>query len=256
LLVMLLFIAAFLAWNPLKDLENKAYDMGVSMAAQPAGNNVVIVAIDDDSIDRMGRWPWPRVIMAKMIERLSSAGARLIGVDVFFSEVQTDQNLQSFKQLTRALARRGDPETKKLLQAAEKSLDMDRMLVNAVKQAGNVVMPISFELGVPHGRMETSPPDYIKRMEIKNINYSRENASFQDEISLSGSGTGRCRYGASECAQRGRRSAFGAIVNRLLWAGISIHVTGAGRKVSKFGHERYYGQWRHEYRTWSYGHSN
>ncbi|MDQ6957523.1 MAG: serine/threonine-protein kinase [Mariprofundaceae bacterium] len=177
LLVMLLFIAAFLAWNPLKSLENKAYDMGVSMAAQPAGNNIVIVAIDDDSIDRMGRWPWPRVIMAKMIERLSSAGARLIGVDVFFSEVQTDQNLQSFKQLTQALARRGDSETKKLLQAAEKSLDMDRMLVNAVKEAGNVVMPISFNLGVSHGRMETSLPDYIKRMEIKRINYSRENAS-------------------------------------------------------------------------------
>jgi len=177
LLVMLLFIAAFLAWNPLKGLENKAYDMGVSMAAQPAGDNIVIVAIDDDSIDRMGRWPWPRAIMAKMIEKLSSAGARLIGVDVFFSEVQTDQNLQSFKQLTRALARRGDSETKKLLQAAEKSLDMDHMLVNAVKQAGNVVMPISFDLGVPHGRPDMPLPDYIRRLELKNINHSKENAS-------------------------------------------------------------------------------
>jgi len=178
LLVMVLFITAFLAWNPLKGLENKAYDVGVSMAAQPAGHNIVIVAIDDDSIDRMGRWPWPRAIMAKMIEKLSSAGARLIGVDVFFSEVQTDQNLQSFKQLTQALARRGDSETKKLLQAAEKSLDMDRMLVDAVKQAGNVVMPISFDLGVSHGRMKAKLPAYIRRMEIKNINHSRENASF------------------------------------------------------------------------------
>ncbi|GMQ99784.1 MAG: hypothetical protein BMS9Abin18_0609 [Zetaproteobacteria bacterium] len=177
LLVMLLFIAAFLAWNPLKGLENKAYDMGVSMAAQPAGDNIVIVAIDDDSIDRMGRWPWPRAIMAKMIEKLSSAGARLIGVDVFFSEVQTDQNLQSFKQLTRALARRGDSETKKLLLAAEKSLDMDHMLVNAVKQAGNVVMPISFDLGVSHGRPDMPLPDYIRRLELKNINHSKANAS-------------------------------------------------------------------------------
>jgi serine/threonine-protein kinase len=175
---MFLFITAFLAWNPLKGLENKAYDVGVSMAAQPAGHNIVIVAIDDDSIDRMGRWPWPRVIMAKMIEKLSSAGARLIGVDVFFSEVQTDQNLQSFKQLTQALARRGDSETKKLLQAAEKSLDMDHMLVDAVKQAGNVVMPISFDLSVSHGRMKAKLPAYIRRMEIKNINHSRENASF------------------------------------------------------------------------------
>jgi len=177
LLVMLLFLAATLAWNPLKGLENKAYDMGVSMAAQPAGDKIVIIAIDNDSIDRIGRWPWPRATMAKMIEKLSSAGARLIGVDVFFSEVQTGQNLQPFKQLTQALARKGDSETKRLLKAAEKSLDMDQILVNAVKQAGNVVMPISFELGIPGGHLDTPLPDYIRRMRIKNISYSGGRAS-------------------------------------------------------------------------------
>jgi len=172
LLVTLLFTATFLLWNPLKGLENKAYDVGVSMAAQPADNRVVIVAIDDDSIDRIGRWPWPRAIMARMIETLSSAGARLIGVDVFFSEVQTEHNIQPFKRLTQALARKGDAEMKKLLQAAEKSLDMDQMLVEATKQAGNVVMPISFELGVSRGRPDSPIPDFIKRLRIRGINHS------------------------------------------------------------------------------------
>jgi len=177
LLVTLLFAVAFLLWNPLNSLENKAYDMGVSMAAQPAGNHIAIVAINDDSIDRMGRWPWPRAIMAGMIAKLSSAGARLIGVDVFFSEVQTENNLQPFKQLTQALAQKGDPETKKLLQAAEKSLDMDQMLVDATKQAGNVVMPISFELGVPRGHPDSPIPDFIKRLRIRNVSHSGESSS-------------------------------------------------------------------------------
>jgi len=170
LLVTLLFTAGFLIWNPLKSIENKAYDIGVSMSAQPADKHIAIVAIDDDSIDRMGRWPWPRAIMAKMIGKLSSAGARLIGVDVFFSEVQTDQNLQPFKQLTQALAQKGDSETKKLLQAAEKSLDMDRMLVDATRMAGNVVMPIFFDLGTPRGRPDSPLPGFIRRFKIKNIN--------------------------------------------------------------------------------------
>ncbi len=180
-LVTFLFAVTFFVWNPLKGLENKAYDMGVSLVAQPADGHIVLVAIDNESIDRMGRWPWPRAtrakMLAKMVEKLSSADARLIGVDVLFSEVQTDQNLQQLKQLTRVLARRGDLETRRLLQVAEKSLDMDLMLVNAVRQAGNVVMPIVFDLGAPRSRPVMPLPDYIRRMEIRNISRSGESAS-------------------------------------------------------------------------------
>ena len=169
LVVSLIFTAAFVAWNPLDGLEKKAYDLGVSMAAQPAEKDIAIVAIDDDSIDRIGRWPWPRAVMAGMIDRLSAAGARVIGVDVFFSEVQTAQNLQPFRQLTRALAMKGDEETRKLLQQAEQSLNMDQMLVRSTRRAGNVVMPFFFELGKPRGRPDRPLPDYVRRMRIQNV---------------------------------------------------------------------------------------
>lgn len=70
------------------------------------GTEVVIVAIDEKSINELGRWPWPRTIMAKLIKGLEPA--KIVGLDIVFSE----------------------PETK----------DKDKSLGDAVKDAGNVVM--------------------------------------------------------------------------------------------------------------------
>ena len=47
---------------------------------------VRIVDIDDESIERIGQWPWPRTVMAKLNDRLVQAGAYVIAYDVIFSE--------------------------------------------------------------------------------------------------------------------------------------------------------------------------
>ncbi len=50
---------------------------------------VVLVAIDEKSINRYGRWPWPRSRVASLIERIAKAGAKTIALDVVFSEPAT-----------------------------------------------------------------------------------------------------------------------------------------------------------------------
>lgn len=47
---------------------------------------VTVVDIDDDSLARLGQWPWPRSRMAALTERLQGAGALAIGFDMIFSE--------------------------------------------------------------------------------------------------------------------------------------------------------------------------
>ncbi|MEK7525477.1 MAG: adenylate/guanylate cyclase domain-containing protein [Patescibacteria group bacterium] len=49
-----------------------------------APGNVVIVSIDEKSINRIGQWPWPRAVFGKLIENLQHASA--IGIDVNFKE--------------------------------------------------------------------------------------------------------------------------------------------------------------------------
>jgi len=47
---------------------------------------VRVVDIDDESIRRLGQWPWPRAEMAKLVDALAGAKAAAIGFDVLFSE--------------------------------------------------------------------------------------------------------------------------------------------------------------------------
>lgn len=47
---------------------------------------VRIIDIDNESLERLGQWPWPRSLMAKLNDRLSQAGAGVIAYDIIFSE--------------------------------------------------------------------------------------------------------------------------------------------------------------------------
>ena len=49
-----------------------------------ASGNIVLVKIDDESLTRIGRWPWPRRHLAKVIDRLDDAGAKGIFFDLTF----------------------------------------------------------------------------------------------------------------------------------------------------------------------------
>lgn len=49
-------------------------------------NPIVIVAIDDQSLSAVGRWPWHRDAISYLIEKIFQAGARVVGLDMVFSE--------------------------------------------------------------------------------------------------------------------------------------------------------------------------
>ena len=75
-----------------RNIELQTYDLRVAATAQPSApaENIVLVAIDNESIRRMeplvGRWPWPRLVHATVIDYLAAAGAKVIGYDVLFAE--------------------------------------------------------------------------------------------------------------------------------------------------------------------------
>src|SRR3954471_1340920 len=74
------------------NIELQTYDLRVAATARPsaASENIVLIAIDNESIRRMeplvGRWPWPRLVHATVIDYLAAAGAKMIGYDVLFAE--------------------------------------------------------------------------------------------------------------------------------------------------------------------------
>ena len=83
---------------------------------------VVVVAIDQPSLDEIGRWPWDRVNHARIIDRLTEEGAGVVGYDVTFTE-------------------RSEP-------------DSDRELAEAITAAGNVHLGATAEFeGRATGRL-------------------------------------------------------------------------------------------------------
>lgn len=52
----------------------------------PPKNKVVIVEIDSPSLELIGRWPWHRDIQALLVHRLYELGAKVVGLDIIYSE--------------------------------------------------------------------------------------------------------------------------------------------------------------------------
>lgn len=109
-------------------LDYILYDLGQVMAPGTVPDDLVVVAIDEDSLNALGRWPWHRRHHAQVVRQLHADGARAIGLDLLFSEPQTD-----------------DPQA-------------DEDFRQAMLSAGNVVLPVVVENTRSHGPLIESLP--------------------------------------------------------------------------------------------------
>ncbi len=112
LLTCALTLFAFgLGWqNGLGRIDQTLYDLLLSASGRPARDDIIIVAIDDYSLAELGRWPWSRALHARLIERLSAAGPRAIGLDVILAEPEhpaADGRRAGDRALAAALAASG-----------------------------------------------------------------------------------------------------------------------------------------------------
>ncbi len=91
-------IASSSAW--LQSIERQAYDIGLRSAQGEPSDRIAIIAIDDESLANIGRWPWPRNYHANMVDLLSDAGAKTIGYTAFLFEPQEDPGLTALRGLS------------------------------------------------------------------------------------------------------------------------------------------------------------
>src|SRR3954465_3084589 len=111
----------------LQSLERKAYDMGVQATSRAPSDKIAVIAIDDLSLANMGRWPWSRDKLAKMVDLLAGAKAKVIGNTVLLSEAQLDPGYQYIQKLLDIAQKRG-PEASTdpflpILREAEQTLN-------------------------------------------------------------------------------------------------------------------------------------
>jgi CHASE2 domain-containing sensor protein/tRNA A-37 threonylcarbamoyl transferase component Bud32 len=170
ILMFLVFGAYFLRWQPLETLEYKFYDFGLLLRVKPAASPIAIVAIDDDSIAKMGRWPWPRAYIANMIDFFQNAGAKIIGLNIIYSERDLNQGLLEIRNIIKNIDEsplaqkiRSTDGVYEALKEAEKRLDNDAVLATAITSSQKVVLPFFVSFGEPVLMDSNSLPDYLLR---------------------------------------------------------------------------------------------
>jgi adenylate cyclase len=89
-LVTLFLLLSLRGLNPtlLKEAELRTFDFYQSLKPReiPPERPVTIVDLDDDSLHELGQWPWPRTLVAKLVDNLTADGAIVIGFDIVFAE--------------------------------------------------------------------------------------------------------------------------------------------------------------------------
>ena len=156
-------------------LERVAYDLGVRASNHAPSARIAVIAIDDQSVANIGRWPWSREVHAQMITMLKQAGAKGIGYASFFFEPQIDPGLAYIERLAQLYQGLPPPQQQSLLLfsdvlgEAETALNNDRKLAAAITEAGNVVLPMLFVIGEPRGNPDKSLSDYVLKNQITKV---------------------------------------------------------------------------------------
>ena len=142
--VIVLVVLLFRSGTPILDLiELKTYDLRfVSRDPVQPSAAVVLAVIDEKSLGREGRWPWPRSKIAAMVDLLSRDGAKVIGFDIAFVEPDENSQLAFIDQFARVVDAQAIVNAKLagLLRESRKHADNDLALATAIKNSSAAVV--------------------------------------------------------------------------------------------------------------------
>lgn len=158
--------------NPVLNLPDKKWiDIIVgSRETQPHSSEVVIATIDTLSVDKYGRWPWPRSRMAEMITALNDHyEVGVIGLDIVFSEPEQAGALEATEDIKKEFSKLKFPDSgskarfNRILDEKKIALDGDAQFGRALKKGNNSILGYFF----------FSDPEKVKHMteaEIESAN--------------------------------------------------------------------------------------
>jgi len=146
--VVLIALALFLFdFQFLQLVELKTLDLRIASRGElKPGTETVIAVIDEKSLSELGRWPWPRTTIARLVTQLKKGGAKAVGFDIVFSEQDINTNLKTIDALSAEMKKSGvsDAGVINLLRRKRAGADTDAILSAAIKKAENVTLGYFF----------------------------------------------------------------------------------------------------------------
>jgi len=164
-------------------MELKTIDLRyVNRGSSEAESDVVLAVIDEESIDKEGKWIWPRSKMANLVKKLSDAGARVISFDIGFLEPDEKSVVRAIEDIEKNLTIL-DAESRNYLAELKRFSDNDQLLADAIAESkAKVVLGYFFQMEKLHsGDFDEA----LLKIQQKNIQSSRYGqVKFQSEKAL------------------------------------------------------------------------
>jgi eukaryotic-like serine/threonine-protein kinase len=168
LMVVVFLLLIHAATDVVSSMESRFYDMASTSNSRVPSDRIAVIAIDDQSIGNIGRWPWARDVHAQLIDLLSAAKAKTIVHTTLFLEPQTDRGLVYVRKIKEAIGveQPGTDAIARIIAEAEAALDTDAVLATSLGKARNVLLPSVYQLGVPLGKADAPLPAFALKSTI------------------------------------------------------------------------------------------
>lgn len=143
--------------------DQALYDLSLTLFGRPTPDDVVIIRIDDQSIQALGRWPWPRSVHATLIEQLGTAAPKSILLNLLLSEPSEDPRQDDV--LAQAMARSG----RVVLPVSPSALTAGESLPTATEGAGALLpLPaLRAQAVLGHSDVDIDPDGVVRSMHLK-----------------------------------------------------------------------------------------
>src|SRR5262245_21010592 len=141
----------------LRNLEAKALDLRFHLrGVKQRGAPVILVVIDNRSIDELGRWPWSRKRFAEIVHQLHAAGAKVVAFDLLMTEPEAGLDDALLDRIRHALEAADWPPQaavrqtlEHIVQGMKQSSPPDAAFASAMREAGNVVLAFAMTASHP-----------------------------------------------------------------------------------------------------------
>ncbi len=142
------FAMVVLTWlgpSWLARLSNTLLDFQFTLrGARDVGAEIILVLVDEKSLNELGRWPWPRDTQSQLIDRITADHPRVIGLDIIYAEAEESESARGLKSLlakARSLPSLPAALKAKLNETIE-ATDTDKVFARSLQSAGNIVLAV------------------------------------------------------------------------------------------------------------------
>ena len=175
IIINILVISAAFKPDFLQSLETMTYDFSMNKNRQltNTSNRIAIITIDKKSTIKLGQWPWERSVIADMLDILTNAKAKTIGLQFPLISERNNYKRDNFNKLknyvesTKGLKSKQAKKLKILVRNAEKELDTDGLLSKSISKAPNLILTMNPQSASNHSVEDIIRPSIINKIRLK-----------------------------------------------------------------------------------------